>query len=150
MWCCLAEPIRRYIEREMNRSMKGYTAHIGAARFHPIGLSLTLKDLSFVQDARPDPPVLHVPQLDASVHWKALIFGGIVADFAVVDPVLYADQRQVEAEASDPPPRANPGWQGPFEKIHPLKINRGRITNGTVTYMAQGPLKPLELKGIQI
>jgi Domain of Unknown Function (DUF748) len=146
----LDEPIRRYIEHEMNRSMKGYTAHIGAARFHPIGLSLTLKDLSFVQDARPDPPVLHVPRLDASVHWKALIFGGIVADFAVVDPVLYADQRQVEAEAADPTPLEKHGWQEAFQKIYPLKINRVRITNGTVTYIDQGPFKPLELKGIQM
>src|SRR5262245_55726550 len=146
----LDEPIRRRIESQMNGSMKGYTASIGAARFHPIGLSLTLKDLSLVQDARPDPPVLHVPQLDASVHWKALIFGGVVADFAVMDPILYADRRQVEAEAADPTPIKEHGWQEAFQKIYPLKINRVRISNGTVTYIDEGPFKPLELKGIQI
>src|SRR5262245_33307738 len=146
----LDEPIRRRIESQMNGSMKGYTAHIGAARFHPIGLSLTLRDLSFVQDGRPDPPVLHVPQLDASVHWKALIFGGIVAYFAFIDPVLYADRRQVDAEAADPTPLKEHGWQEAFQKIYPLKINRLRISNGTVTYIDQGPFKPLELKGVQI
>jgi hypothetical protein len=146
----LDEPIRRYVEHEMNRSMKGYTAHIRAARFHPIGLSLTLKDLSFVQDARPDPPVLQVPRLDASVHWKAVIFGRIVADFVVLNPVLYADRRQVEAEAADPTPLEEHGWQEAFHKIYPLKINRVRISNGRVTYIDEGPFKPLELRGIQV
>jgi Domain of Unknown Function (DUF748) len=146
----LDEPIRRYVEAEMNRSMKGYTAHIRAANFHPIGLSLTLKDLSFVQDAHPDPPVLHVPQLDASVQWKALLFGGIVADFAIFEPTLFADIRHIRAEAADPTPLDQHGWQEAFEKIYPLKINRVRIRNGTVTYVDEGPSQPLELKNVQV
>ena len=39
----------------------------GKLSFHPIGLSLTLYDLRFLQQAHPDPPVFYAPRLDASV-----------------------------------------------------------------------------------
>ena len=37
------EPLRAYAERELNRRVDGYTFHIGALDFHPIGLSLDLE-----------------------------------------------------------------------------------------------------------
>jgi hypothetical protein len=61
------EPLRRAVVRQMNQQLKGYSADIRQLRFHPIGLSLTLYDLKFVQQAHPDPPVFHAPRLDASV-----------------------------------------------------------------------------------
>ena len=64
------EPLRRLIERQMNERMDGYTVRIERLSFHPIGLSLTLYGLTFAQNAHPDPPVLDIPQLDASVEWK--------------------------------------------------------------------------------
>src|SRR5438105_13736414 len=57
------EPIRRAIEHQMNGPLKGYTAHIERLSFHPIGGSLTLYNLVFIQDAHPEPPVLRVPRL---------------------------------------------------------------------------------------
>jgi hypothetical protein len=64
------EPLRRTIERQMNARMKGYTARIGYLNVHPIGFSIDLRDLVLVQDAHPDPPVMRVPRLSASVHVK--------------------------------------------------------------------------------
>ena len=61
------EPLRRTIERQMNARMKGYTARIGYLNFHPIGFSVDLRDLVLVQDAHPDPPIMRVPRLSASV-----------------------------------------------------------------------------------
>ena len=75
------EPIRRLLVRQMNRNLKGYTATIRAVNFHPIGLSLTVRDLSFAQEAHPDPPVLQVRRLDASVQWRALLRARLVANF---------------------------------------------------------------------
>ena len=62
------EPIRRLLVRQMNRSLKGYTATIRSASFHPIGLSLTLHDLSFTQNAHPDPLRRRVEQVRANRH----------------------------------------------------------------------------------
>src|SRR5262245_7210995 len=77
------EPLRRVVVRQMNQQLKGYTADIRKLSFHPIGLSLTLYDLRFLQQAHPDPPVFHTPRLDASVEWKALLRGRLVANFTL-------------------------------------------------------------------
>jgi hypothetical protein len=144
------EPIRRVIERQMNQRLKGFSATIRAVSFHPIGLSLTVQDLVFTQNAHPNPPVLRVTRLDASVQWKALIHGKLVADFRLVDPALYVNRQQLQAEAADPTPLQEHGWQEAFEAIYPLKINEVRITTGSVTYVDDGPFKPLEITRLAV
>ena len=54
------EPLRRYVERRMNETLDGYTVSIRQLSFHPIGASLTLYDVVFIQDKHPDPPVIHL------------------------------------------------------------------------------------------
>jgi hypothetical protein len=144
------EPLRRYIENQMNERLKGYTAQIERLSFHPIGASLTLYNLVIVQDAHPDPPVLHVERFDASVQWKALIFGRLVANFHVERPKVYADREHLEREAKDPTPVKDKGWQEAFEAIYPLKINRVRIAEGEVTYVDDTRFKPLRLSRVDI
>src|SRR5262245_666029 len=139
------EPLRRYIEGQMNERLKGYTARIERLSFHPIGGALTLYDLVIVQDAHPDPPVLHVERLRASVQWKALLFGRVVADFRIARPKVYADREHLQREAKDPTPVKDKGWQEAFEAIYPLKINRVRIIDGEITYVDDTRFKPLEL-----
>jgi uncharacterized protein involved in outer membrane biogenesis len=83
----------------MNQGLKGYNADIRKLSFHPIGLSLTLYDLKFLQEGHPDPPVFHAPRLDASVQWTALLRGRLVANFALTQPALYVNLQQLRAEA---------------------------------------------------
>lgn len=144
------EPLRRYIEGQMNERLKGYTARIERLSFHPIGASLTLFNIVMTQDAHPDPPVLHVGRLDASVQWKALFFGRVVADFRVERPKIYADRQHFESEMKDPTPIKDHGWQGAFEAIYPLKINRVRIVDGEITYVDDTRFKPLRLSRVGI
>jgi hypothetical protein len=144
------EPLRRYIEGQMNERLKGYTARIERLSFHPIGGSLTLYNLVIVQDAHPDPPVLQVAQFDAGVQWKALFLGRVVADFRVEQPKVYADREHLEREARDPTPIKDKGWQEAFEAIYPLKINRVRIVDGEVTYVDDTRFKPLRLTRVDI
>jgi hypothetical protein len=93
----------------MNRQLRGYSADIRKLSFHPIGLSLTLYDLRFLQEAHPDPPVFHTPRLDASVQWKSLLRGRLVANFALTQPAVYANLQQLRAEAADPTPQGPAG-----------------------------------------
>ena len=144
------EPLRRVIVRQMNQQLKGYTAEIGKLSFHPIGLSLTLYDLKFLQEAHPDPPVFQAPRLDASVEWKALLRGRLVANFALAEPAIYVNLQQLMAEAKDPTPVKDHGWQEAFEAIYPLKINEVRVTDGRVTYVDEGPFEPLEVSRINL
>jgi hypothetical protein len=132
----------------MNQRLKGYTAHIDRLSFHPIGASLTLRNLVMIQDAHPDPPVLLIERLDSSVQWKALFFGRVVANFRIERPKLYADSTHIEREAKDPTPLSEHGWQQAFEAIYPLKINEVRIVDGQATYVDDARFEPLRLTRI--
>jgi uncharacterized protein involved in outer membrane biogenesis len=87
------EPLRRSVERQMNARLTGYSVSIGKLSFHPIGLSLTLRDLVFTQQANPEPPVGRIPRLDASVQWRALFSWKLVANFALDRPSCTSTSR---------------------------------------------------------
>ena len=144
----LDEPLRRHVEGQMNARLTGYTVSIGALSFHPIGLSLTLSDLVFVQQANPDPPVGHIARLDASVQWRALLSGRLVANFALDQPRLYVNLQHLQKEAADPEPMTRKGWQEAFEAIYPLKINEFKIVDGVVTYVAERGFAPLHVSHV--
>jgi hypothetical protein len=141
----LDEPLRKKMEADINKSLKGYSVRIGHLDFHPIGLSLDLEDATIYQSAHPDPPIAHIPNLSASIHWKALLHGGLVADFELDNPTLRFDLTQFSQEAKDKTPIKEKGWQDAVRAIYPLKINRFEIRNADVTYIDKGPFKPLRL-----
>ncbi|HEY7317503.1 MAG TPA: hypothetical protein VIE89_08010, partial [Candidatus Binatia bacterium] len=97
----LDEPLRKKMEADINKSLKGYSVRIGHLDFHPVGLSLDLEDATIYQSAHPDPPIAHIPNLSASIHWKALLHGGLVADFELDNPTLRFDLTQFSQEAKD-------------------------------------------------
>ena len=105
------EPLRRYTEAKMNQALKGYTARIGKLDFHPLGFSLDLNDVVITQDAHPDPPVLRLEQLSASVHWRALLSGRVVGDIELEKPAVYVNLPQARKEIADPTPVKDRGWQ---------------------------------------
>ena len=100
------EPLRRYVERRMNESLDGYTVSIRRLSFHPIGASLTLYDVVFVQNAHPDPPVIAIPRLDASTQWREVIRLKAVANFRLQSPSLYVHLTQLREEAKKDTPVA--------------------------------------------
>jgi len=139
------EPLRRKVERDMNARLKGYTVRVVKLDFHPIGLSLDLEKLWIYQTPHPDPPIAYIPNLHASVHWKALLSGRLVGDFQIQDPKVHIDLRQFVQESKDPTPIQDKGWQDALEAAYPLKIDRFAIRNGDLTYVDKGPYKPLHV-----
>jgi hypothetical protein len=142
------EPLRRYTEEKMNRALKGYTVHIKRLDFHPHNFSLVLKGLTVVQNAHPDPPVIDIPHLHASVHWRALLHGRVVGDMYIRQPKVYMNLVQLRKEIADPTPVKDRGWQEALEAIYPLKMNHFRIREGDITYQDQGPFKPLHIRNV--
>ncbi len=138
-----SETLRGYAERRMNKHLVDYTVLVGRAYFHPIGLSLDLDDLVLTQNVNPDPPVASIPRLHASVHWKALIKGRIVGDLLIDRPNLYINLKHVRKEEESNIPLQHKGWQDAIGAVYPLKIDVLRIRNGELTYVDQGPYKPL-------
>src|SRR5437870_1637219 len=144
------EPLRRYTETKMNRALKGYTARIGKLNFHPLGFSLDLDDVVVTQDEHPEPAVIRLERLSASVHWRALLSGKLVGDIELVKPAVYVNLPQAKKEIDDPTPVKERGWQDAIQAIYPLKINHFEIQQGDVTYVDQGPFKPLHIRDLNL
>jgi hypothetical protein len=144
----LDEPLRRYTEAKVNRALKGYTASIKTLDFHPHGFSLDLEDVTVTQDAHPEPAVLTIERLSASVHWRALLSGSLVADIEIERPTVHVNLPQLRKEATDPVPVKERGWQEALAAVYPLEINHFEIRNGDVTYVDKGPFKPLHLSEV--
>ena len=144
------EPLRRSIESQMNARLKGYTAHIGKLSFHPLGFGVTLYNVTFAQNAHPDPPIMDIARLDASVEWKSLLRAKLVANFRLEEPKLHVNLEHLRQEAKDPTPVKDKGWQEAFEAIYPLKINSLVIVDGEATYVDPGPFKPLRISDIDV
>jgi uncharacterized protein DUF748 len=142
------EPLRRRVERDMNARLKGYTVRIGKLDFHPIGMSLDLEKMYLYQDAHSDPPIAYIPDLHASVHWKALLHGRLVGDFQINEPKLYVNLAHFQAEAASPTPIKDKGWQDALYAAYPLLIDRFAIRDGDITYADRGPFKPLHLSKV--
>lgn len=145
----LDEPIRRTVEKQMNAKMKGYTAHIRKVDFHPIGFAVDFYDVQLIQDANPDPPVMKIARLTASVQWRALIHRALVSDFKLVRPTIHVDHKHVATELKDPTPVKDHGWQNALQAMYPLKINELKIIDGDVTYVESGQARPLRVTRIQ-
>ena len=139
------EPLRRYVESQMNQRLDGYTVRIGRLDFHPLGFSIDFENLLLIQNAHPDPAVSRIERITAGVHWRALLRGRLVADFEMVRPIFYVDLTHVRREAADDRPVEKRGWQDALEAMYPLKINQCRVREGEFTYVDEGPFKPLRV-----
>ena len=140
------EPLRRYIEREVNHRLTGYTVRIGALEIHPLGAWFELRNATIAQDANPDPPVGHIDRLRTTLDWRALLHGRVVADILFERPRIHVDLTHVKTEATSDVPLTDRGWQQALEAVAlDLEINRLRLTDGDVTYLDRGPFKPMHL-----
>ncbi len=142
--------LRDSLERDINRQLKGYSVRIGAVSFHPIGFSLDLIDTTLIQNKHPDPPVVRIPRLHASVHWGALLHGRLVGDFLFERPKLYANLIQAKEEIKSKTPIRERGWQEAMESIYPLKIDVFRVVDAEITYVDEGPFRPLHLSHLNL
>jgi Domain of Unknown Function (DUF748) len=145
------EPVRRYLEHEVNQRLTGYTVRIPSLRLHPWMGSIELLDATIVQDAKPDPPVTHIARLVTSIDWRALLHRRLVADITFDRPTLHLDLENVRTEAASDVALKDRGWQEALEALaFDLKINRLRVLEGDVTYVDRGPFKPLHVSRLNL
>ena len=153
------EPLRKYMEREVNHRLHGYNMRIGALNFHVFGFSLDLEKVVLIQEANPVPPVAEIRKLSASIQWRALLHGRVVSDYRIEHPVVYLNfaqtqeeinfnQKRAEAEKKGNPAPPGRGWQEAVKAIYPVKINHFEIVDGDLTYVDNIPLKQIHLRKI--
>jgi hypothetical protein len=142
------EPMRRAMEKKINASLTGYTAHIQDLDFNIFGFSVTLHNVTIRQDAHPEPLVAMVPRLKASVQWSELLKLKLVSDFKFDQPQIYLNLPQLRQEYNDEIPVHKRGWQEAAFAVYPLKINLFQINDGSFTYIDQDPTRPLKLSHV--
>lgn len=145
-----SEPLRRYLERQVNAALVGYTASIGKVVLHIRGFGVELREVAVVQNAQPRPPVIYLPSWRTHVEWRALLSGALVARVDFDRPEIYLTPSQMNQEAADKTHIEDHGWQEAVMSVYPLDIDAVRVTNGSITYFDVGPLKPLQLHDVDL
>ena len=144
------EPLRRYTEQKLNSNLKGYTVRLGKLDLHPLRFSVDLSDVTIMQDANPEPPIVHVPRLHASLHWRALLSARLVSDVLVERPHVHINLKQIRQEATDELPVQERGWQEAVQSVTLLKVNQLQVVDGDVTYIDENPSQPLRLSQLNL
>ena len=146
----LDEPLRKAMESNINSDLQGYSVRLAGLHLQLIGLSVTLEGLTVTQQAHPEPAVAEFPHLKASIHWRQVLSGKLVAKFEIDQPKIYVNLQQLRAEAASKVPVKERGWQQAVADITPLKINLLTITNADVVYIDQDPDRPLHLSRLNV
>lgn len=144
------EPLRREMERRVNAALDGYTVTIGTVALHPWNLGLDLQEVTVVQDAQPEPPVIYLPSWETHLDWRALLSFAVVARTELHEPEVYIVQSQAAAEAADGKDLDERGWQDAVTAVYPLEINSFDVIDGTVTYYGLEPLEPVTLEDVDL
>ncbi|MEA2559483.1 MAG: hypothetical protein QOH06_987 [Acidobacteriota bacterium] len=139
------EYLRRTLEAKINQRLKGYTVSIGHAHLSPFGLSLSLQRLLIRQQGNPQPPVADLPRLTASVEWREILHGHLVADAVFDRPRVHVNLAQLRKEDRDEIEVEDRGWQQALESIYPLKFNMIQVRNGDLVYIDEDPEYPLHI-----
>jgi hypothetical protein len=142
--------IRARIESSMNRSLVGYKTSLESARLRFFDGTLFLYGLAVVQDAHPMPPVITIPMLRISIQWRELLWGKVVADCLISQPIASINLTQLRSERSSKRSVSQEGWQQALESIYPFKINKFSIQDGNITYIDTDPSRPIKLEHLQI
>jgi hypothetical protein len=135
--------------KRINNELVGYHATVGRVNLQLLALALVLEDARVYQDAHPDPPVLDIPRLRMSIHWRDLLHGRLVADATFDHPTIHANLVQLQEENNDPVSFGQHGWQESLEAIYPLKINTLMVKDAELIYLDASGYRPLHASEVQ-
>lgn len=129
------DPLRRYLERELNSRLTEYTVRIGTLDLHPFSLSLDLGNVVLVRKANREPPVADISRIHAGISWRRLLTANIAGSVKMVRPRLRISSAH-RTRGMEKPAAEKEAWQDALREMYPVTINELRITNGEITYVA--------------
>ena len=138
-----------FIERQLNEHVEGYRFTVGQATLSP-NLSLEIRQLTMIQVDHPDPPVAQIPRWNLSIQWSQIVSGVLVSDYLISRPTLHITLPQATKELHQGAPIQEKGWREAVYSFYPLKINEFKIEDADVTYVDQGPSKPLHITHLNL
>lgn len=144
----IEKPLRDYVEKEVNRKLEGYEVSIRKLDLHLLSASVDFEGVLVIQRENPVPPVAEIQEIDAGLHWTKLLKGSLAGDIIIKNPRLYLNLNNFKAEQKDEKPVQEKGWQEAAAAAYPFKINRLRITGGSLAYIDTQGSRPLNLASI--
>ncbi|MFZ1747417.1 MAG: DUF748 domain-containing protein [Nitrospirales bacterium] len=150
---CLAsffidEPLRAYIESNLNKHLKGYTVELENIDIHPLGFSIDFENLTLRQGTNPEPPLLIIPFWSASIQWTELFKMEIVSDHLIKNAKVVFVYPQAEKVVKDKTDVK--GWQEALYALYPVTINTFRVEDSSFLYRGESNHPPLELTDLQL
>jgi len=144
----LDEPMRSIMEKKLNDDLKGYSVQLPKLHVQLIGLSLTLKGLTVLQQPIRISCRLF-PVLKASIHWREILSGRLVADSGWTS--RKSTSTCSSCAARRPARSRSRSADGSRRWRHlPLKINSVKINDASITYIDQDPKRPLVLSHLNL
>lgn len=144
------EPLRSITENKINQNLRGYSVRLSGVHLQLIGLSVNVKGLTMLQQAYPNPPIVFISVLKATIAWREILSGRLVADIMLDQPQININLQQLRNEVADTVPLKEHGWQEAVASIYPLKINTVKIYDANAIYTDQDPNRPLVLSHLNL
>lgn len=141
VWLALEPIVLKYLNNKIN-NIEEYRGNIDdvdiylfSGRVGVHGLVLETTKQGFTR------PFLSLPETRASIDWKSLLKGRLVAKLELDNPSL---NFEIEPGKED---NINPevNWVDEVKNIGVLDLNRLTINNGSVTYLDRSGLKPVDI-----
>jgi hypothetical protein len=89
--------------------------------------------------------VADLPRLTASVEWRQILHGHLVANAMFDRPRVHLNLPQLRKESRDRVKLTDRGWQEALESIYPLKFNLVEAREGDLVYIDVDPDRPLHV-----
>jgi hypothetical protein len=121
--------ITNYANRLLN-SVEAIEGHIGDVDLHLWRGAYTVHDIEINQVSGGKPvPMLLVPTIELSVHWRALLHGALVGEVEVYRPEVSIVAGRTRAEQ-----RSAVSLMDRFRQLMPLNVNRFAVIDGQLHF----------------
>jgi len=144
------QPLRRYIEKKLNLALPGYTLSLGDLELHLLRLAITLKQLTIIQQANPQPVMASIPSLHAGVQWAEILKGSLGTEAEIFRPRIRASIQQLRSALKRKEPVKERQWRDIAKIMRASRINRVAVEDGSITYFDENPDEPLVVDQLRI
>jgi len=130
------EPILLDFANKKLNALQSYDGHIGDIDLSLLRGGYEIQDVEIVKTGSGQPvPFLKLDRLDATIEWRSLLHGQLVAEA----DVFRAQANLVQAESEQKSQLGTEvNWVDQFKALFPFRFNTVRVHDSTVTFRAPG------------
>jgi len=130
------EPVLLRFANQKLDALPAYGGHIGDLDLALLRGGYDIKDVEIVKTgAGESVPFIKADRIEATVEWRSLLHGSLVAEGDLYRPQINLVQAESEQQSQL---GKEVNWVDQFKELFPFRFNTVRIHDGTVTFRAPG------------